>query len=79
MILNFILQWIVNILSFIVSWLPTVTELPYGSDSVLLTGIQRFNYVKTVIPPFDTLFDAFMWIMVWKITLYVLRWMRIIK
>lgn len=51
------------------SLLPAVTELPFGLDALLTSGINNFMYVKDLIPPLGTLFNAFLWVVGFKIGL----------
>lgn len=48
---------------------PVVTTLPFGIDTILVTGFANFLYVADLIPPLMLMYQAFIWVMLWKIAL----------
>lgn len=59
MIITFILGLIVAILNTITAVFPTVTELPFGIDSILVTGIGGYKAMASFFPPLSTVLTAF--------------------
>jgi hypothetical protein len=73
MIILALIQLIVATLSILLSVLPQVTQLPWGLDSLLVSGAGYIHYMMTILPPLAILFNAFMAFMVFKLVMLVVR------
>jgi len=82
MIIFFIVQSFIMLLGLIVSlagMIPQVTELPFGIDEVLTTGVGYVKYLGVVIPPIAIMYGGFQVILNFKVVMLVLRLFRIIR
>lgn len=73
MIIQLILHILVSAVNVIFSWLPEVTELPWGIDAILLSGVSQVKAVAVYIPPLTTVLGAFMIYVGFRLTLIVLK------
>lgn len=55
------------------SLFPTVETLPFGIDTILVTGFSNFLFVADAIPPLMTMYNAFLWVIAWKIGLRMFK------
>jgi len=58
MIISFIILGIITFLTTIFSFVPSITELPFGVDAFLVTAMGYFNRIVDVFPPLHTLLVA---------------------
>jgi len=73
MILLFLLEIPLQLLTFLVQWFPQIYELPMGLDTVLQQGMGYFFFLVSVFPPFGTLYTAFLIVMGFKIAIMILN------
>jgi len=73
-ILFFILA---GVLGALLQFLPGYGEipllLPWGIDSILVYGVSLFKLVAIAIPPLSVVLNAFLYYVIFKIALLVLR------
>jgi hypothetical protein len=69
MLIAFILKTIVITFSLLLIWLPKVDTLPFGLDEILSNGMSWFFYVAIQIPPLASLWEAFLWVVGFKIAM----------
>lgn len=68
-----------SLLNIMFSFLPRVTELPWGVETWLVNGVHMFNAFKDIFPPLGVLFTAFLAYLSFRVTLLTLRLLRIIR
>lgn len=69
MLIYLFLLMLTSPIVLLASLLPSVTELPFGLDALLSSGVSNFLYVAALIPPLATLYNAFLWVVGFKIGL----------
>jgi len=79
MIIQVIIRSILGMIGSLVAWLPEVSELPFGIDSVLVSAFGYFNYIAVLIPPLALMKSAFLFVVTFKITMLILKYLRIIR
>jgi len=79
MIWYYLLSFFGNLLNAAFSFLPEVTTLPLGMDLALTTMVGSFKAIYEIMPWFGVIFTAFMWYAGFRISLLVLRLMRIVR
>lgn len=76
-----------GILSFLLSMLngffdafhlPVVSELPFGVDSILVSGFGNVYYLISVFPPLGIILNGFVFILGWKLVLFFLRMFHLV-
>jgi len=72
MIFYFLLQIPLLIFNSLSAFLPLVTELPFGIDPILDDGFGWFLYLTTVFPPLLVMYQAFIWVLGFKLTIKIL-------
>lgn len=60
MIITIILQLVESIIKWLNTFLPPVQSLPWGIDSVLVSGVGYVRYITVYFPPLGTLISAFL-------------------
>lgn len=73
MILSAIITLIVTFLTMVFQLLPTVEELPWGTDAYLGQGVQYFKLLADFFPPFATLLTAFLLYVSFKLLMLVIK------
>jgi len=73
MIIFFVLTFILTIVSFIFAPFPTISELPWGIDSVMVSGVSGFKYLAELYPPFSTVLTAFLVYIGFRVGIILLR------
>lgn len=58
---------------------PTVTTLPMGIDSVLVSGIGYLKFLFNIFPPFVPLYYAFLFIIGFKIAMKAVAMIPIVR
>lgn len=71
MLIYLILQIPLMFLNVVTSIFPSVDTLPLGLDALLVSGFGYFLYVATLIPPLMSLYNAFIWVVSFKIGLRI--------
>lgn len=79
MLLYIILQIPVLVVTALTQFFPTVTSLPFGVDALLQSGMGWFLYLASLVPPLMALWQAFLWILGWKLALMVFRIIPIVN
>lgn len=79
MITYVVLQVPILIFGFLISFLPTITELPFGIDSYLSDGIGYLNYLELIFPPIASFMAAFLWVVSFKLGLKVFAMIPIVN
>jgi len=79
MIFIYILQFISLVFSTLFAWLPVVTELPFNIGTYISDGMGYFFFLMGFIPIMFLFWEAFKFIMWWKVLLMTLRFLRILK
>jgi len=78
MLIYTLLQIPVMIFGLFFSMFPVVSSLPFGIDTYLVTGFSNFLYVANQIPPLLLMYNAFLWVIAWKISLQFFKMLPII-
>jgi len=78
MIFTLIFGMFVTIFAVIFQYFPIVTELPFGSDAILSTGMGYIHFVIAVFPPLGIMLSGFLVIIGFKMLMLVLRAVPII-
>lgn len=78
MITAYFFSIIAIVLSALLSWLPNVTELPLGMDYYFSLAFGYFRTVEDIFPFLATIFNAFLFYFFFKMTLLVLKLLKII-
>jgi len=69
MLIYFLLQLPLFIIGAMLIWVPRVETLPFGLDEILTAGFSYFAYIITVIPPLETMYNAFLWVIGFKLVM----------
>lgn len=73
MIFTAIFSIIVSIFSFLFSALPTVSQLPWGTDTFLLSSFSVVRGISTVFPPLSTGLFILLYFVLYKSGLILFR------
>jgi len=73
MIWYYILTFFGNMINATLSFLPEVTELPFGMDEILVNAVGYFRQFMSYFPPLQVMFTAFMIYISFRLLLVVLR------
>lgn len=73
MIIHILLSIVIVILNTITSWLPVVTELPFGLDSILQTAVSYFHGAGQTLPYLEVVWSAFLYVAGFELLLLVLK------
>ncbi len=79
MILSLIFGTFVTVLSGVLSFLPKVTTIPWGVDSVLVQGVGYFHFIGKVFPPIEIMLTGFFVVVGFKITLKLVAMIPIVR
>jgi len=79
MIWYYIILFITNVFNAVFSFLPKVTQLPFGADAFLLTAVGYFNFVVYLVPPLGVMMQVFLAYMGFKVTLVILNLLKIYR
>jgi len=79
MIWFYIITFFGSFLNTMLSWLPKITELPFGMDSIAVQAIGSFRAFAEIFPPLQTVLSAFVIYFLFRGTLLTLRLFRIIR
>jgi hypothetical protein len=69
MLFTILIGGLINIINFSTAWLPKVTQLPFGIDSILANGIGYINFIGSVFPPLSHMLIAFLFYYAFKFSL----------
>lgn len=61
MIIYFLLNFVVAMVTFIFDWLPKVTELPFGLDAILVTTFGYWYGFLAVMWPLEVVWVCVLW------------------
>lgn len=78
MLIYFLIQIPLMILGALLFYFPKVTELPFGLDPLLTTGFSNFFYIINIIPPLALMWEAFVWVMAFKISIKIMLMIPIV-
>jgi len=73
MIINIIFALFVVFFNIITSWLPTVTELPFGLDTTLATAVSYFHGITETVPYLQVVWTCFLYVLGFEILMLVLK------
>ena len=73
MLILAILNLIVAFPTVLLSLFPHITALPWGLDSMLVSGVGYIHYLANIIPPLGILLTAFSEFMVFYIAMRFIR------
>lgn len=79
MIITFLVQAIILVIDGLTFFLLPVTVLPFGFDAWLSEGIGYFKYLSIYIPTLAILYGGFIFIFDYKVLMYFLRFIRLIR
>lgn len=72
MLILWLLSIPVMLLNVLTSFIPVVTELPFGLDSTLSNGFGWFMFLTAIIPPLGLMYQAFLWVLGFKLSMKIL-------
>ena len=72
MIIQLLISIVQGILDIVLGWTQAIV-LPFGIEDHIVTGTGYVRFVATLFPPLSLFIEAFLWIVVWKITLRLAR------
>jgi len=67
------------IVNALTSFLPTVTTLPFGIDAILANGMGYFFFIAVYFPPLTTMYNAFLFVVAFKIGLKVFAMIPVVN
>jgi len=73
MIITLFLRVIIMIVGGIVHFFPTVTELPWGVDGYLTTGVGLYYRLADLVPILSVVMDVFLIYIGFKLSMIILR------
>lgn len=79
MLLLTLINLFTSVFFVIGSFLPTVTELPFGIDSILVQGAGYVHFLGGVFPPLGYLLQAFMYYLGFLLLLKVFRLIPVVR
>lgn len=78
MIVTILFALVTLLLTAVFQYVPVITELPYGIDSILVTGMTYLHAIIAVFPPLGIMLSGFLIILGFKTLMLVLRAVPII-
>jgi hypothetical protein len=72
MILQLLLQLLQSLFTIVLGWTSIVT-LPFGIEGYLQTGAGYIHMIVVYFPPLGIMLQGFLWILVWKFIMILLR------
>jgi len=79
MLIQLFLIAIISLVNALTWVLPTVTELPFGIDGILVTGMGYIVFLSTVFPPLGTMLTGFLVYYGFKLSLKLVAMIPIIR
>lgn len=73
MIYVYIVNWLIVFVNALFSWLPSVSTLPFGMDTPLVTAFGYWNGFLEVVWPFQILWACVLWYYALKVSLLFIR------
>lgn len=73
MITQFFFTIIITVFDSLTSWLPQVTELPFGLDTILLTAVGWLQSLVIVFWPIEVILSVFLWYLTFRVGLILLK------
>lgn len=73
MIFFFVIQALVYVVSLFLAPFPIITELPWGMDNFLASGMGYYRNLMAFFPPFSTVLTAFLLYLAFRLSIIVLR------
>lgn len=73
MIIFFIIQLVILIISLFFAPFPTISELPWGIDTFLSNGMSYYRQLMVYLPPLSTVLSAFLIYIGFRLSIIVLR------
>lgn len=78
MLVYLLLQIPIALLNVLTVWIPEVTELPLGLDTILSNGIGHVRFVFTIFPPLEAVYNGFLIVVAFKIALKIFKSLPIV-
>jgi len=73
MIIHLLFSIIIMIFNTLVSWLPSVSVLPFGMDSLWISSVGYFKGFMLIFPPLEIVYQAFVFYLGFRLLLIVLK------
>lgn len=73
MIIHIFFSIIILLFNTIVSWLPSVSALPFGMDSFFVTMVSVFKGSFVTFPYFEVVWNCFTYILGFEVFMIVLK------
>lgn len=73
MIITLLINLIVLLVGVLFSWLPQISELPFGIDSVLVSMVSYYHGATATLPYLGTLFTAFLYVLLFEGVMLILK------
>jgi len=79
MLIYFIVMLFLGTLNALTWFLPIVTELPFGLDGYLSTGMGYLYFIMQVFPPFAILYQGFLAVIAFKVAMFFVRFIPVLR
>jgi len=79
MLIQLLLISLISLVNALTSWMPTVTELPFGIDPILTTGMGYIVFIGTVFPPIQSMLNAFVFYYTFKLGIKFVAMIPIVR
>lgn len=73
MIFILILTGITSLLAYLLQWLPSGLELPWGLDGIMIMAVGYFNAFVQIFPPLGIVVQAFLIYIGFKLGIMILK------
>jgi len=80
MLLEILMSVAIGFIQMALFWLPEITSInvdilafEFPIDDYLVTGMGYFAYLLNLVPPLETIYHGFLFILYWKSTLLIVR------
>lgn len=73
MLIKYFIDIILDLIGFLTSLFPVVTQLPFGIDSILVQGFGYIHFLAGVFPPIGAVLTGFLYIVNYKLLMMFIR------
>jgi len=70
---------IMGTLNALTFFLPVVTELPFGLDAILSTGMGYLYFIMQIFPPLAIVYQGFLTVMAFKVGMLFVRFVPVLR
>lgn len=79
MIIQLLIIALVSMVNALTSVFPLVTQIPFGIDDILTTGMGYIVFISGVIPPLGIMLNGFLFYYTFKLSLKLVAMIPIIR